>query len=171
VELAVNRELDMRKTDVKEVFSMQAKKLMFATDFSESSEYALSLATMLARETGGLLLIAHVSEAEQYPVGEHFDEDPKDNPAALAKLKTVIPVDDSVRYEHRLLYGEPGSVSMTQPAAVILDLAEKEDVDVIVLGTHGRSGISRTMMGSVAETVLRNSRCAAIVAKQPPLPF
>lgn len=144
---------------------MKAKKILFATDCSESSEYTLTVAETLARDSGALLLIAHVSEAEQYPVGELFDEEPRDNPAEVARLEAVVPTDSSVRYEHRLLYGEPGSASITKPAAVIVDAAEKEHVDAIVLGTHGRSGIRRALMGSVAETVLHKARCCVVVVK------
>jgi universal stress protein A len=146
---------------------MRAQKILVATDFSESSKYALAVAETLARDSGALLLIAHVSDAEQYPVGEHFDEEPRDNPAEVAKLHAIVPADTSVRYEHRLLYGEPGSAAVTKPASVIVEVAEKEHVDAIVLGTHGRSGIHRALMGSVAESVVRNAKCSVVVVKQP----
>jgi nucleotide-binding universal stress UspA family protein len=48
---------------------MRAEKILFATDYSESNAHALSLAAMSARASDGLLLIAHVSDAEQHPVG------------------------------------------------------------------------------------------------------
>jgi nucleotide-binding universal stress UspA family protein len=143
---------------------MKAQKILFATDYSESSKFALSFAETIARESGGLLLIAHVCEAEQYPVEEHCDN-VVDNPAEVARLKAVVPADATVRHEHRLLYGDPGSAVITKPASVIVNLAEKEPVDVIVLGTHGRSGISRALMGSVAETVLHKARCSVVVVK------
>ncbi len=146
---------------------MNAKKILFATDYSESSTHALSLAETMANESGGLLLIAHVSDTQLHPVGELFAEEPKENPAELAKLKSVVPANASVRYEHRLLHGEPGSAAITKAGPVIVNAAEKEHVDAIVLGTHGRSGLSRALMGSVAEAVLRKAKCVVIVVKVP----
>ncbi len=146
---------------------MQAEQILFATDYSESSAHALSVAVLLSRESDGLLLIAHVSDAEQYPVGELFDEEPKPDSAELNRLKSIVPSDFRVRHEHRLLYGEPGSAAITKPADVIVKFADRERVDVIVLGTHGRSGLSRVVMGSVAETVVRNAPCAVVVVKPP----
>jgi len=55
---------------------MATKEILFATDYSEASKAALPLAASLALQSGATLLIAHVSEREQYPVGELFDDDP-----------------------------------------------------------------------------------------------
>jgi hypothetical protein len=97
-------------------YNMQAEQIPFATDYSESTAHALSVAVMLARESDGLLLIAHVSDAEQYPVGELFDEEPTPDSAELNRLKSIVPSDFRVRHEHRLLYSEPGSGAITKPA-------------------------------------------------------
>ena len=117
-----------------------------------------------------MLLIVHVSEREQYPVGELFDEEPQANPRETAQLEAILPTDSSVEYEHRLLFGEPGSSSTVKPADEILKLASAEQVDMIVIGTHGRSGLGRMVMGSVAEQVIRGATCPVVAVKQPPEP-
>lgn len=146
---------------------MQARKILLATDFSEASRAALELAAEVARGSGAILLIAHVSELELHPVGELFNEEPRPDPSELARLKSVVPAGTGLRYEHRLLHGEPGSVETTNPADIILKAAEREQADLIVLGTHARSGVGHVLMGSVAESVLRRAACAVVVVKPP----
>ena len=74
-------------------------------------------------------------------------------------LNVVVPTDKTVPCEHRLIKGEP--------APAIARLAESEDVDVIVMGTHGRSGLTRVLMGSVAEAVVRRATCPVVTYRQP----
>ncbi len=74
-------------------------------------------------------------------------------------LQDVVPSDPQVGCEHRLVSGDP--------AGAITRLAESEGVDMIVLGTHGRTGISRLVMGSVAEAVVRHSPCPVLTFRQP----
>lgn len=145
---------------------MNGKKILFATDYSEASQHALQYGSWLAKCTAGRLYIVHVSEREPYPVGELFDEEPKPNTEEIDRLKSVVPEDASVPYEHHVLYGEPGSAEVTKPAKVIVDFANKENVEMIVLGTHGRSGFGRMLMGSVAESVVRHAHCPVITVRQ-----
>jgi nucleotide-binding universal stress UspA family protein len=70
-------------------------------------------------------------------------------------LEEVKPTDPSVPFTHRLTMGDP--------AGEIVRIAAEEGVDMIVLGTHGRSGISRMLMGSVAEGVVRRAPCPVLV--------
>jgi nucleotide-binding universal stress UspA family protein len=72
-------------------------------------------------------------------------------------LSEVVPTDTTVSYEHRLIVGSP--------ATAIVFLAEKENVDMIVMPTHGRTGLSRLLMGSVAEEVVRKAKCPVLTVK------
>ncbi len=146
---------------------MKMQKILFATDYSEASRHSLPFATSLARDMGATLLIAHVTDRELYPVGEHFDEDPPPSPTEMHDLESIVPTDPQVKYEHHLVYGEPGSAASVKPAEEIVKLAQKEDVDAIILGTHGRTGLSRLLMGSVAESVVRNAPCPVVTIKLP----
>ena len=73
-------------------------------------------------------------------------------------LKEVVPTDPQVACEHRLLTGDP--------AVAIARLAEEEHADLIVMGTHGRTGLTRLLMGSVAEAVVRRAPCPVLTYKQ-----
>lgn len=145
---------------------MSAKQILFATDYSAASRHALQFATWLAHCSGARLVIVHVSESEQFPVGELFNERPAPDQQELAQLQAVVPDDSEVAFEHRLLYGEPGSVQITKPAQVIVDFANKQHMDMIVLGTHGRTGMGHLLLGSVAEAVLRHASCPVITIRQ-----
>ena len=144
---------------------MFPKKILFATDYSDASKAALQVATNLARRDDATLLIVHVSESELYPVGEMFDEDPEPSEVEVDELRSVVPGDAHVKYEHRLLYGEPGGTARVKPADEILKLAEKEHPEAIVVGSHGRSGLVHALMGGVAESVSRGAACRVVVIK------
>jgi nucleotide-binding universal stress UspA family protein len=140
---------------------MQAKKIIFPTDFSHCGDAALAHATSLARDTGATLLIVHVEEPPvAYGGGEMYYGVPEpatnDLKEMLAKVK---PTDESVPYEHHLIVGDP--------ASAITRLAEDENADMIVMGTHGRTGLSRLLMGSVAESVVRHASCPVFTYKEP----
>jgi len=62
-------------------------------------------------------------------------------------------------FEHHLLSGDPGSE--------LVHFAERENIDLIVMGTHGRTGLTRLLMGSVAEAVVRRAPCPVLTLKQP----
>lgn len=76
-----------------------------------------------------------------------------------ARLVKVLPKDAQIPSEHRLLAGDP--------ADCIVKLAEDENVDFIVMGTHGRRGLTRILMGSVAELVVRWAKCPVVTVKAP----
>jgi len=145
---------------------MSKKKLLFATDYSQASQHAFQYAVWLAHHLQGDLYIVHVSDREQYPVGEDFDEEPAPSQEEIDRLRSVSPDEPSIRCEYRLLYGEPGSAEITRPAKVIVDFAKNENIDMIVLGTHGRSGFGHLLMGSVAEYVVRHAHCPVVTVRQ-----
>jgi nucleotide-binding universal stress UspA family protein len=73
-------------------------------------------------------------------------------------LHAVVPTDPSIPFEHKLMTGDP--------AAEIVRLAESEGADMIVMATHGRTGLRRLLMGSVAEAVVRRAACPVLTVKQ-----
>ncbi|MFT5327815.1 MAG: universal stress protein A [Planctomycetaceae bacterium] len=140
---------------------MKAERILFATDFSHCGDEAMALATSLARDTGATILIVHVEEPPAaYGSGHMYYGDPGPTQKELTgMLHRVVPTDPSVPREHHLVMGAP--------AATLVEFAEKHKVDVIVLGTHGRSGLFRILMGSVAEHVIRHARCPVVTVRHP----
>ncbi|MCA9162458.1 MAG: universal stress protein [Pirellulaceae bacterium] len=140
---------------------MNHRKILFPTDFSHTGDAALEMATSLARDQGAKLLIAHVEEPPAvYSAGEMYYGMPNPMTEDLkAMLQQVKPTDESVPFEHHLVAGDP--------ADAIVRLAEEEQVEMIVLGSHGRTGLSRLLMGSVTESIVRHAKCPVLTVKQP----
>ena len=137
---------------------MYAKKILVPTDFSHTGDAALEYATSLAKEGNGRLLIVHVEESPLAYGGEMYYGIPEPATDELkSMLRDVKPLDLNVPVEYRLLSGDS--------ADEIVRLADEEKVDLIVLGSHGRTGLTRLLMGSVAEAVVRRARCPVIVCK------
>jgi nucleotide-binding universal stress UspA family protein len=139
------------------------RAILHPTDFSEASQAAFQLACALARDHGAHLIVAHVLPD---PVTVHDMEraivDPAGYRAELrAKLPRLRPQDSQLPLEFRLLDGDPGGA--------ILRLARDAGCDLIVMGTHGWTGLHRLVAGSVAEQVLRHATCPVVTVKAPPL--
>jgi len=135
--------------------------LLHPTDFSELSDNAMRMACALARDYNARLIVMHVIPPPVVAYGEGvIPPDPinriKECQENLRQLK--VP-DGYVRAERRLEEGDP--------ATMILDVAREEHVDIIVMGTHGRTGLDRLFMGSVAEQVMRKSPCPVLITKMP----
>lgn len=144
---------------------MNIKSILFPTDFSEYNSAALEYATKLAAESGATLHLVHVHDTRDlstamgeasYLYAAKWDDDRR---RAEERLKKITPKDPTVAYEHHALLGLPD--------AEIVGFAADHHVDLIVMASHGRSGISRLVMGSVAEGVMRKAACPVLVVKQP----
>lgn len=140
---------------------MKERKILFPTDFSHTGDAALRLATTLAREHDATLLVVHVEEPPAaYGCGEMYYGIPDPITEDLERmLADVVPTDPAVPCEHLMVTGDP--------AMAITRIADEEGVEMIVMGTHGRSGLMRLLMGSTAEAVVRRSTCPVLTYKQP----
>jgi nucleotide-binding universal stress UspA family protein len=136
--------------------------ILFPTDFSERSTAAFHLATALARDYRAHLLVLHVRDVPVAAFGEFGAMPPPDVPARaelLDQLRELRPPDESIPVEHLLSDGNP--------AEEIIHIADDRHCDLIVMGTHGRTGLSRLLMGSVAEEVVRKAPCPVLTLKSP----
>jgi nucleotide-binding universal stress UspA family protein len=131
--------------------------ILVPTDFSTASDAAIPHAEALAKQKSASLVILHVEEPPlAYGGGELYYGLPEPNSERILKmLEQVKPSDPTVAFTHRLTMGDP--------AGEIVRIASEEGAEMIVLGTHGRSGMSRMLMGSVAEAVVRRAPCPVLV--------
>jgi len=129
------------------------RTILHPTDFSEQSGFAFRLACSLARDYHARLILLHTFTPAPLIYGEGFvPPDPQSIKEDLRAQLEALPAEDSgIRVERRL---EEGS-----PAPEILCVAQEANADLIVMGTHGRTGLSRLLMGSVAERVVRRALC------------
>jgi nucleotide-binding universal stress UspA family protein len=135
------------------------KNILCATDFSDSSDFAFRVACALARDYEARLTVLHVVLPPLGAYGEGWYL-PEDYGASQHdKLLQLQPHDPRVVTEHRLIEGEA--------VPTILRLAADMGADLIVMGTHGRKGFGRLLMGSVAEQVVRRAPCPVLTVKKP----
>jgi nucleotide-binding universal stress UspA family protein len=137
------------------------RTILHPTDFSDSSGYAFRLACSLARDYRARLVLVHVTPT--VVVSGELVAIPPRSPDVWRRLQEQLAnlrsPDPTVSVEHYLKEGDP--------ATEILRLAQETKADVIVLGTHGRTGFGRLLAGSVAEQVVRRAPCPVVTAKMP----
>jgi nucleotide-binding universal stress UspA family protein len=133
------------------------RKILYATDFSPYSNQAYFHAVALAESHGASLAIVSV-----YTPGTSALEtvtEATDREQWRSLLEQIRPVNPSIPVEHVFLEGDP--------AKELIRYAVDAGIDLIVMGTHGRTGLERLLMGSVAEKVLRGAPCSVLVVKMP----
>ena len=141
---------------------LPVQTILHPTDFSKQSSYALGLACALARDYGARLVVLHVVAAPTVIYGEGVvPPNPEELRAAAQEQLNALDVPGlDVHAERRL---EEGAATTE-----ILRVAEELHADLIVMGTHGRTGLGRLLMGSVAEQVVRKALCPVLTVKIPP---
>jgi len=135
--------------------------ILHPTDFSESSQAALEVARSLARDLGSRLVLLYVSPIEVYVSGMMASElDEQVSRDTLAETRQRLDGPD-LKYpvETRLSRGDASDEIVRQ--------AEELGCGLIVMGTHGRTGIGKLLMGNVAESVLPRAHCPVLVVKVP----
>lgn len=135
------------------------ERILIPTDFSDASQRALEYAESIARQYGSHLLLAHVNEPVNLIT---LPEDAwTDQRRAQEQIEQQL---DQMGAELRSNGFQAETVSVTGlVASELLSLAAKESADLIVVGTHGRSGVDRFLLGSDAETLLRRAVCPVFV--------
>jgi nucleotide-binding universal stress UspA family protein len=138
------------------------RTVLHPTDFSPQSDQAFQLACSLARDHGARVIVLHVLDMPALVEGGVMMAPPpspslEERESAQARLSQIRADDPALKIEHRLEEG--------MPATVIVRTAAESQSDLIVMGTHGRTGLARLLMGSVAENVLRDAQCPVLTVR------
>jgi nucleotide-binding universal stress UspA family protein len=146
------------------------RTILCPTDFSDCAGEAFRLACSLAEVHGARLVVAHVIDVlhgEEGSGGVMVQVRLPDYPRRMREaLERQVPTNPDLPVEHVLAEG--------RPADEILRLAKATRCDLLVMGTHGRTGLRRMLLGSVAEQVLRRAPCPVLTvrpAHEPSLPI
>ena len=131
------------------------QRVLCATDFSQSAAQAFQLAQTLARDTKAELLLLHAFEMPKKLTvdSQSIPDDPK-----IAEQVRSMAATASVPVTTVLHAGAPGEV--------ICWIAQQRACDLIVLGTHGRTGLVHLLLGSVSEHVMRHAPCPVLTIRQ-----
>jgi nucleotide-binding universal stress UspA family protein len=137
------------------------RRILYPTDFSNMSGPAFELASALARDYAADLLVLHVLAPSLVvaPNGVAITGPSEETDRARDQLEAIRPADPRVSVGHRLAEGHP--------VEEIVKAAREAQADLIVMGTHGHTGVSRLLMGSVAEGVMRKAPCPVLTVKAP----
>ena len=144
------------------------KNILVATDFGEASDAALSYGRDLARTYEATLHVVHVAENV---LARYADDGTL---ALLPQLQNDI--DEAARKrmaelvtdeDRTMLHAKPVVLAALGTAEAIVGYAKKYNVDVIVMGTHGRGALAHLLMGSVAERVVRTAPCPVLTVRHP----
>lgn len=131
---------------------IRIKKILYPTDFSSYSNQAYFHAIAQAQNHAASLTVLFVynpQNQDEEGGRQHWRE----------QLEQIRPTDPTIPVRHVFLEGDP--------AEEIVRYSRDAGIDLIVMGTHGRTGVERLLMGSVAERVLRDASCSVLVVKLP----
>jgi nucleotide-binding universal stress UspA family protein len=150
--------------------ALQLRRILLPTDFSGCANYALPYAAAIARAAGAAIICVHVVEpivpavaysglAEPMPIAD-ISEQLEDS--AERELPELAGCEEfsGLKVEEVIVHGDA--------AAEIVRVAGEREVDLIVVSSHGRTGLGRIIFGSTAEAVVRHASCPVLVVKPPP---
>jgi nucleotide-binding universal stress UspA family protein len=146
------------------------KHVLVATDFSEPSEAALAYGRELARNFGATLTVVHIVDdilTRAYGIdGGMIIGDPdvqrRYEANAREQAEALLGTDDRIDLKATTVL-----LVSNSPAAAIVSYAREANVDLIVMGTHGRGGVAHLLMGSVSERVVRTAPCPVLTVRHP----
>jgi nucleotide-binding universal stress UspA family protein len=140
------------------------KNVLVAVDFDDASEAALTYGRNLARSFGARLHVLHVIE-------NSFLRAMANDPRAVESA-TIRQVQDRLTDADRAELDAVAAVRKSdEPAEEIVRYATGEHIDLVVLGTHGRSAVGHFLVGSVAERVVRTAPCPVLTVRHPEREF
>jgi nucleotide-binding universal stress UspA family protein len=137
------------------------QKILVPVDGSPCSNAALSEAVLLAEDIGAAVDVLHVTAPDTFEVGSSTAAAEDAREGAHRAIDDAL-ADAAARLGARLTRRSDAG----EPARKILEFADSARPDLIVMGTHGRVGRLRSLVGSVAETVVRNSPCPVLTVRE-----
>lgn len=142
------------------------KKILCPVDYSVCSNEALKQAVSLAQREKAKLYLMHVVDIRMYGHEAPLSfEMPRPTEETLKKVEEDLA--KNILKEAREKVEVETIVTMGIPAVEIVNTAKEKGVDLIVMGTHGRTGIAHVVIGSVAENVVRKAPCPVLTVKHP----
>src|SRR5579885_924292 len=150
-------------------------KILAPTDFSDDSKLALSYAIALAQKFGAEVIVVHVDQPlAPVMIGDlspGLDMGTVNRIAEEQRLMALKELDQEIVRLRDAGIKARSLMRVGAPFLEIIHAAQSENVDLIVMGTHGRSGLAHVLMGSVAERVVNKAPCAVLTIRHPDRKF
>jgi nucleotide-binding universal stress UspA family protein len=143
---------------------IRLNNVLVAVNFDETSAVALRYARSLAGNFGARLHVLHVME-------NLFLRPMANDPRAIEAGTTTRLLASLTDDDRKSLHAVAVVRKSDEPAEEIVKYAQSEDIDLIVMGTHGRPGFAHLLMGSVAEKVVRSAPCPVLTLRHPEREF
>lgn len=147
--------------------AIKLQRILCPTDFSESSEHALIYAFSFAQQYDATLYLLHVVEpltpVPGVDMGPILSYD--DRPNVLDRIQELL--EETIPEGIKGKIGVKPLISRGAPFLEIIRTAREENIDLIVIATHGRSGLSHMLLGSTTEKVVRKAPCPVLSVKHP----
>ncbi len=144
---------------------IQYANVLLATDFSEPAAHAARHAADLARRHRARLHVGHVVEEFSYWESFHLEHFPSEKVYDELRENARLAIEDLFEEETREGLSIETHVLHGKPFVEIIRLAREVVADVIVVGSHGQTGVAETLFGSTAERVVRKAPCAVLVVR------
>ena len=145
------------------------KKILFCTDFSDDAHWAFTYALSLARTFKSKLMILHVTPEPVHPdqLSIYLPEEKLQE--LRVSQKKELEKELKTHYLQKMRGFKNFAVIFKEGEAFleIIQMAKKESVDLIVMGTHGRTGLDHILFGSTAEKVVRKAACPVLTIRLP----
>jgi nucleotide-binding universal stress UspA family protein len=146
---------------------MKVERILYATDFSEGASHALPYAVDMAKRYNAKLYILHVVYDFTKATGIHVPHISHDELYKELNQWALKEMDNCCTEEIRGFQNVEKVVLKGIPYDEIINFANDNKIDIIVIGTYGRSGLERIIFGSTAERVVRRAPCAVITVRIP----
>ncbi|MHC4197679.1 MAG: universal stress protein [Planctomycetota bacterium] len=142
---------------------IRLRRILCAVDKSRCSMDALTYAEHLALKNSAELHLLYVIDTRHFDDFPPFEfPGPESATVKRIKDKLAVKVSDEIKSKINVVI----TVAVGIPVQEILSTLRLKDIDLIVLGTHGRTGMARAVMGSVAANVLKRARCPVLTVRQ-----
>lgn len=146
---------------------IQYTHVLLATDFSKPAAHAVAHAADLARRHQARLHVGHVIEDFSYWEGYHLEHFPSEDVYEELRENARLAIEDLFDEEARHGLAIETHVVQGKPFVEIIRLAREVAAEMVVIGSHGQSGIAESLFGSTAERVVRKAPCAVLVVRYP----
>jgi universal stress protein A len=145
---------------------LKLQQILVPTDFSECSQKAVEYALAFARQFGASLTLLHVLEPVPYPAGSDYMLGEVQNLHAKIEDEAHVRLMDLVRTGIEPDISAAPMIRIGIAWQEITEVARERDIDLIIIGTHGYTGLKHLVLGSTAEKVVRHAPCPVLTVRE-----